>query len=312
MLSVRPVSALARTIVATIIVLSTVAASPAAPAPDFPKPTGRVNDFAGVLDESAERELVTLLESLERETTAEVAVATVVSLDGMSVEEYANKLFRAWGVGKKGKDNGVLVLVAPTERQMRIEVGYGLEGLLPDGLVGSIIREEFIPAFRNGNYQAGILSGVRRVAGIVRRNERLVAEAEGTSTAQPVDVVPRWVSILFLGLFVSLGAFIAGIGLGAKLALWVLVGMAASGLMFALTWVIAAFPSLAQLPFAAAAMWFGIRMTRSSEFLASVRGRQKTSGWVMSDSSTGSGSSGGSGGSFGGGGSGGGGASGRW
>jgi len=312
MLSVRSASALARTIVAAIIVVSTAAAATAAPAPDFPKPIGRVNDFAGVLDESAERELVTLLESLERETSAEVAVATVVSLDGMSVEEYANKLFSAWGVGKKGKDNGVLVLVAPTERQMRIEVGYGLEGLLPDGLTGSIIREEFVPAFRNGNYQAGILSGVRRVAGLIGRNERLVAEADGTSNARPTDVVPRWVSVLFLGLFVSLGAFIAGIGMGAKLVTWVLAGTAASGLIFALSWVIAAFPALGQLPFAAAAMWLGVRMTRSNEFLASVRGRRKTGGWVMSDGSSGSGSSDGSGGSFGGGGSGGGGASGRW
>ena len=312
MLSVRSASALARTIVAAIIVVSTAAAATAAPAPDFPKPIGRVNDFAGVLDESAERELVTLLESLERETSAEVAVATVVSLDGMSVEEYANKLFSAWGVGKKGKDNGVLVLVAPTERQMRIEVGYGLEGLLPDGLTGSIIREEFVPAFRNGNYQAGILSGVRRVAGLIGRNERLVAEADGTSNARPTDVVPRWVSVLLLGLFVSLGAFIAGIGIGAKLVTWVLAGTAASGLIFALSWVIAAFPALGQLPFAAAAMWLGVRMTRSNEFLASVRGRRKTGGWVMSDGSSGSGSSDGSGGSFGGGGSGGGGASGRW
>src|SRR5262245_21435876 len=310
MLSVRSVSAFARTIGATIIVVSTVAA--AAAAPDFPKPIGRVNDFAGVLDGSAERELVTLLESLERDTTAEVVVTTVVSLDGMSVEEYANKLFSAWSIGKKGKDNGVLVLVAPTDRQVRIEVGYGLEGLLPDGLTGSIIREEFIPAFRNGNYQAGILSGVRRIADLVRRNERLVAEAEGTSNARPTDVVPRWVSVLFLGLFVSLGAFIAGVGMGAKLVTWVLAGMAASGLIFALSWVIAAFPALGQLPFAAAAMWLGVRMTRSSEFLASVRGRQKSGGWAMSDGSSGSGSSDGSGGSFGGGGSGGGGASGRW
>src|SRR5262249_17021891 len=88
----------------------------------LPRPSGYVIDFAGVLDASARDELMSIARDLERQTTAEMAIATVSSLDGMSVEEYANRLFHDWGIGKKAADNGVLVLVAPSERKMRIEV----------------------------------------------------------------------------------------------------------------------------------------------------------------------------------------------
>ena len=133
----------------------------AAAAQTFPKPVGRVNDFAGVLDPAAEQELDTLLATLENDTTSEIAVVTVDSLDQIPVEEYAHRLFNEWGIGQRGKDNGVLILVAPSVREMRIEVGYGLEGVLPDGLAGQIIREQFVSAFREGNDQSGIVAGVR-------------------------------------------------------------------------------------------------------------------------------------------------------
>src|SRR5262245_63809879 len=82
--------------------------------PTFPKPTGMVNDFAGVLDDTTKSELETLLTGLKAQTTAEVAVVTVNSLGGMSVEEYANRLFNGWGIGRADKNNGILILVAPT------------------------------------------------------------------------------------------------------------------------------------------------------------------------------------------------------
>ncbi len=127
---------------AAFAIVATVAV---AAAQDLPKPTGRINDFAGVLDEPSESQLDSLLTALETDTTAQVAVVTMDSLDGANVEEYATKLFNAWGIGQKGKDNGVLVLVVPSERVMRIEVGYGLEGILPDGLAGAVMRDE-LPA----------------------------------------------------------------------------------------------------------------------------------------------------------------------
>src|SRR5579864_9056663 len=97
------------------------------------KPQGYVSDFADILAPDVKNELRAMLGETERQTSAEIALVTVPSLDGETVEEYANRLFKEWGVGKKGADNGVLVLVAPSERRIRIEVGYGLEPVLPDG-----------------------------------------------------------------------------------------------------------------------------------------------------------------------------------
>jgi uncharacterized protein len=141
------------------LVLALLLVLPAAVRAEFPKPTGYVNDFAALLDAGARAELEALLRETEQATTAEIAVATVTSLDGLTVEEYANQLFQAWGIGQQANDNGVLVLVAPNEREMRIEVGYGLEPVLPDGLAGEIIRTEFLPQFKSGDYSAGIRQG---------------------------------------------------------------------------------------------------------------------------------------------------------
>ena len=142
----------------------------------LPAPSGAINDFADLLTTEQEQQLTTLVEEVEDATTAEIAVATVTSLDGMSVEEYAVRLFAQWGIGQADKDNGVLILVAPNDREMRIEVGYGLEGILPDGLAGQIVRETFTPAFRDGDYPRGIIDGATRVADVVRRNQPLTPE----------------------------------------------------------------------------------------------------------------------------------------
>jgi len=156
--------------------VAVVARAALADAQTLPRPTGKVGDFAGVLTPTARTDLQSLLTTLEKDTTAEVVVATTASLGGMSVEEYGNRVFNEWRIGKAALDNGVLVLVAPTERQIRIEVGYGLEGVIPDALAGAIIRDDFLPGFRDGNYEAGILKGVRRVADVVRAKQVVTSE----------------------------------------------------------------------------------------------------------------------------------------
>ncbi len=159
---------------------------------NFPKPTGRVNDFAGILDASVEAEIDQQLADLERKTSSEVAVAVVTSLDGMAVEDYANRLFKAWGVGQAKQDNGVLVVVAPNEREMRIEVGYGLEGVLPDGLAGQIIREQFLPRFRDNDYPGGIRDGIRRVVEVVERHQVLTPEELARFNESSSNERRRW------------------------------------------------------------------------------------------------------------------------
>jgi len=149
----------------------------AAAEPQFPALNGRVVDAAGLLDEALTGALTQRLADHEKATTEQVVVATVTSLDGLSIEEYATALFRHWRLGQRDVDNGVLLLVAPEERKVRIEVGYGLEGRLTDLLAGHIIRERILPRFKADDYPGGIQSGV---AGIL---EVLTGVAEFDETA---------------------------------------------------------------------------------------------------------------------------------
>ena len=126
----------------------------------YPKPQGYISDFAGIIDPSTRDQLEQNLADYERSSTHQIAVVTVPSLEGDTVEDVAVRLFKEWGIGNKGKDNGVLLLVAPHEKRMRIEVGYGLEPVLPDGLAGQIIRENIAPHFKREDYSTGILNGI--------------------------------------------------------------------------------------------------------------------------------------------------------
>ncbi len=126
---------------------------------DFPKPTDRffVNDFANVIDSSAEDEIYSRSASLYKQTTAQVVVVTVNTLDGMEPYEYALELGREWGVGSKEDDNGVVVLLAKEEREIYIAVGYGLEGALPDSKTGVIIDTYGLEYLRNDDFSNGLL-----------------------------------------------------------------------------------------------------------------------------------------------------------
>lgn len=134
-----------------------------APALDVPYLTGRVVDGAEILSPAAGQRLSAALKAHEERTTNQVVVLTVPSLEGTSVEDYAARVFEAWKLGQKGKDNGVLVLVAPADRRMRIEVGYGLEGSLTDAEAGRIIRQRMTPRFKVNDFDGGVEDGVGAV-----------------------------------------------------------------------------------------------------------------------------------------------------
>ncbi|MFA5828754.1 MAG: TPM domain-containing protein [Candidatus Shapirobacteria bacterium] len=129
----------------------------------LPEYRGYVNDYAEILSPEFEAILNQNLADFESKTKNEIAVATVVSMDDLSVEEYALDLFQKWGIGKKGQDNGLLLLIAPGQRQVRIEVGYGLEPIITDGRAGNILDTEFIPEFKKGNYELGVQNTVNRL-----------------------------------------------------------------------------------------------------------------------------------------------------
>jgi len=134
-------------------------ALPAFAAPKFPPLTGRVVDDAQILSPQVEQDLTSKLETLETTTGRQLVVATIPSLDGYPIEDYGYQLGRTWGIGEKGKNTGVILLVAPNDRKVRIEVGYGLEPVLTDALSSVIIQSAILPKFRDGDMQAGIIDG---------------------------------------------------------------------------------------------------------------------------------------------------------
>lgn len=155
--------------------LALVSLSAPAAEPRFPALTGRVVDQAGLLSPSTESKLSALLEEHERRTSNQVVVATVPSLQGYDIADFAVRLGRAWSLGQRGRDNGIILLVAPRERAVRIEVGYGLEGALPDARAFAIINGEILPRFRAGDMEGGIVQGTLAILGSI----------EGTYTPKP-------------------------------------------------------------------------------------------------------------------------------
>lgn len=141
--------------------------SPAQAAPEFPALSSRVVDQAGLLSRDAESRLSAMLAQHEQATSNQVVVVTLSSLQGYPIETYGYQLGRHWGIGQKGKNNGVLLIVAPTERKVRIEVGYGLEGTLTDALSKNIIETVITPRFKKGDMEGGIVAGTRAILGTI-------------------------------------------------------------------------------------------------------------------------------------------------
>ena len=132
-------------------------------APKFPALTGPVVDDAGMLSTGARQTLTELVLGHENATGDQVVVVTLPNLQGYSIENYGYQLGRFWGIGQKGKDNGVLLIVAKAERKIRIEVGYGLEGRLTDAISSNIINTVITPAFKKGDFDTGVVDGTRAI-----------------------------------------------------------------------------------------------------------------------------------------------------
>jgi uncharacterized protein len=173
----------------------------------FPTLTGRVVDQANVLSAAARDRLTAKLADLEQRSGIQLVVATVTSLQGEEIEPYANELFRTWQLGEKAKNNGVLLLVAPKERRVRIEVGYGLEGTLTDALSKIIIANAIAPRLKAGDFDGGITRGVDDIVTVLTTD----AEEWEKKPSLRLDAhpIPGWVGwlltaalIAFLTLFI--------------------------------------------------------------------------------------------------------------
>jgi len=170
-----------------LLALSILLCAPIVNAQSFPELTGRVVDQADLLDPAQEAELTARLEALESQSNRQLVVATVNSLEGYDIADYGYQLGRTWGIGQDGegeveKDNGLILLVAPNERKVRVEVGYGLEGIMTDALSSIIIQNDILPQFRNGDMAAGIIAGANRIS-----TQLALPEEEALAVAQQAN-----------------------------------------------------------------------------------------------------------------------------
>ena len=178
-----------------LVVLLIFASAALAATPKFPALTGRVVDAAGILNASTQSQLTDMLAAHERATGQQVVVVTLDSLQGFSIEDFGYQLGRRWGIGQKGKNNGALLIVAPKEHKVRIEVGYGLEGELTDAICAAIIHNYILPSFKRGDFNAGVSAGTTSILSVLGGNPLETSVATRTS-APNTSGVPIAVAVL--------------------------------------------------------------------------------------------------------------------
>ena len=312
-----------------VLLIVTLANVHMAHAMEIPYLSGRVNDYAGILSERARESLSDKLRDHEDLTGNQVVVLTLTSLEGESIEDFSNQVFNEWGLGQQGQDNGILIVVVPDEKRMRIEVGYGLEAFMPDVIAGRIIREIMAPRFRDGDFDAGISEGALAVIDILEGQE-LPESAEDYETSDSslsefsdfdsgLSIIPRILLGAFIfgiiGLFTVIGVMTPGMGWFLYVFLipfWAsfpIMIVGSKGTLVLLIIYIIGYP-VAKIYLRNTPKYKKARMDLRSKGKASIGGFTFSSGGSGSSWSSGSSSSGGF--SGGGGSSGGGGASGSW
>ncbi|MBN1445244.1 MAG: TPM domain-containing protein [Candidatus Omnitrophica bacterium] len=299
--------------VLTLILFSVL---PCRPQNALPKPDGFINDYANTLAPDEKEALESLAASIEKETSAEISTAIINSLEGKNLEDYALEIFNGWGVGKKGKDNGVLILVSISDRQMRIEVGYGLESVLPDAVCGRIIRNVMAPQFREGNYYRGIYEAITAMGETIK-GEPPASATSNTDSIKFIGFLAVWHAflILFSFLLFHIAGVIIYFAAVTPLVLTALASengsqyQAAMGLLAVVPFFIVFFMGMAA-PFIFGILSWRLKKKYKKSWKEHIPSYLKK---PMSRSGfSGSSRGGGRGGSFGGGSSGGGGASGSW
>jgi uncharacterized protein len=199
-------SLLKRWLAAFALLAVLLVGTPALAAPEFPALTDRVVDQANILAPAVRADLTAKLAALEAKTSRQLVVVTVTSLQGLEIEDYGYQLGRAWGIGEAKRDTGVLLLVAPNERRVRIEVGYGLEGILTDALSNVILQEQVLPHFRAGDMAEGVVAGANALIEQLSMPDA-EAKARAASAAQTKPDAPAPFPLMIVGLFVLWVAF---------------------------------------------------------------------------------------------------------
>ncbi len=199
-------------------------------AENFPPPTGAVNDFAGVIGQEHRSAMTRLAQEVLEKTGTAVVVATVQTVGDSDPDEYANRLYEAWGIGKKGEDKGVLIFLALKERRVRIETGYGVEGVITDGMAGEILDRRAIPYLRSGDYGTGLLNAMVAVSEILARNAGVTLTGTPRVPSPVVREVRPSLSPLALIVFLVLMGLLLSTRTGRRvLALLLLSSMSGRG-----------------------------------------------------------------------------------
>ncbi len=247
------------------------------------KPESYVNDYAGLLTAETRQSLEALLAGFEKNTSNQIVVAIFKSLEDEVLEDYSIRLAEKWKIGTKDRDNGVILLIFKDDRAVRIEVGYGLEGALPDALAGQIIQQQIVPHFRAGNFDAGVISAVKTIM--------LATKGEYNASPQRAsDKIEKFTPFIFM-----------------CLVFYMLVPLVCYFFVFLLSFLFFGAPGLAAGAFIVLFLILLRKALGVSLFGQTISGRRSGWGGFSSGGFGGGGFSGGGGGSFGGGG-----ASGRW
>lgn len=285
----------------------------------IPPLTGRVVDEASLLTPNQRAELERKLEEIERSTSIQIVIVTIPSLDGEPIEDYSIRLAQQWRIGQKGLENGVVILVAKAERKVRIEVGYGLESVIPDGMAGRIIREQITPRFRQNDYYGGLNAAVDALVLAARKQYPATSPASPKTAPETPRVENLIFPILIAGiLWFSIASAFAGAGC---IVPYLISGLSAA-VLFPFALLMSGWTSLLNFWLPLGGFFFGVLMTPILRSMKNERGsdRWKRRTWTT-PSYRRAGRGGGFGGGWGGGGGGfsggggrfgGGGASGGW
>ncbi len=201
--------------IAALTLLLSLIANTALSAPIYPRLTGQIVDRANMLSTAQKQALLEQLSKLEKKSSDQLVIVTLPSLQGYDIAEFSVELARHWKIGQKGTDNGILLVIAPKERKMRIEVGYGLEGTLTDSLADAIIRRSIKPHFKKGKMFDGILSGTKDIIDILLGNKDEVAQRLKAKKTSPKGNFGNFLPFILFFVFAlapTLFSFLGGTG----------------------------------------------------------------------------------------------------
>ncbi len=190
----------------------------------YPSPHGAVNDFANVIDSANAARMEALAREVLQKTDTAVVVATVSTIgENEDYSLYANGLYKAWGIGKKGKDKGVLIFLTVKERQVRIETGYGVEGFLPDGLVGEILDKYVVPLLKEGNYGKALYNGMYACSVYIAKDANVQLSGSPAPYRTKARAEKKGINVFAVIFFLIVAALLLGTRTGRSMLPWLLL-----------------------------------------------------------------------------------------